>query len=58
MAPLPNMQLLSERDFHLGIAAWRGRVQSSNNPVNVAAQDRPLGVSRTTMAIFREVRFC
>ena len=46
MAPLPNMELLSERDFHFGIAAWRGRVQSSNNPVNVAAQDGPLGVSK------------
>jgi hypothetical protein len=46
MALLPNMRLLSERDFHLGIASWRGPVQSSNNPVNVSAQDGPLGVSK------------
>jgi hypothetical protein len=46
MAPLPSMQLLSERNFHLGIATWRGRVESSNNTVDVAAQDGPLGVSK------------
>ncbi len=40
------MQLLPQGDFHLGIAAWRRRVQSSNNPVNVAAQYGPLGVSK------------
>jgi hypothetical protein len=46
MAPLPGIQSLSNRDFNLGIAAWRGRVQSSDNPINVTAQDGPLGVAK------------
>ena len=44
--PLPNLRSLSDGDFNLRIAARRNPVQGRNNPVNVAAQDGPLGVSK------------
>jgi hypothetical protein len=36
---------LSDWDFDLDIAARLGPVQGTNNPINVMAQYRPLGVS-------------
>jgi len=44
-APTAYSVALSDWDFDLDIAAWLGPIQGNNNPINVMAQHRPLGIS-------------
>jgi len=37
---------LQERNFHLGIAAWRGCIHSRNNSINVALYGRALRIAK------------